>query len=65
MRRRIREAYRLMHAQYPLPEGVRLDLALVYVADKVLPYQAVESALARILKAISAHFSSDTPAPQA
>ncbi len=61
MRRRIREAYRLNHRNYPLPNGIRIDLALIYVADKPLPYPVVENALARILKSMSAHFKPEEP----
>ena len=57
MRRRIREAYRLGHQQYTLPEGVRVDLAFVYVADRVKSYRSVEKAVQRILSAMADHYS--------
>lgn len=57
MRRRIREAYRLSRRQCCLPEGARIDLAFVYVANRTMPYAAVDSAVSRILAALSAHFS--------
>lgn len=60
MRRRVREAFRLNHKAYALPDGVRADLAFVYVADSTMPYSAVESAVKRILKALSEFFN--TPA---
>lgn len=57
MRRRIREAYRLGHQQYTLPEGLRVDLAFVYVADRVKSYRSVEKAVQRILSAMADHYS--------
>lgn len=57
MRRRIREAYRLGHQQYTLPEGVRVDLAFVYVADRIKSYRSVEKAVQRILSAMADHYS--------
>lgn len=53
IRRRIREAYRLSRLNVELPDDARLDLAFVYVADRLLPYSAIESAMARLLKSIS------------
>lgn len=52
MRRRIREAYRLLHQEYPLPDGARLDIAFVYVANSLEPYARVEKAMRRLLAAI-------------
>ena len=52
MRRRIREAYRLARPSYPMAEGARVDLAFVYVADRLLPYAAVERAVGKILAKI-------------
>ncbi|MCM1066201.1 MAG: ribonuclease P protein component [Muribaculaceae bacterium] len=56
MRRRIREAFRLRHAAYQPAEGERIDLAFIYVADTVLPYAAVDSAVKRILKSMAEAF---------
>lgn len=56
MRRRIREAYRLNHQDYDLPEGVRIDLAFIYVADGLKPYSSVEKAMKRILAALAEHY---------
>lgn len=53
MRRRIREAYRLNRLDINLPEDSRLDLALIYVADKIMPYDAVSTAVTRLLQSIS------------
>lgn len=57
MRRRIREAYRLHHREFTLPEGVRTDLALVYVADGLTPYRSVEKAMVKLLQALSDFYS--------
>lgn len=53
MRRRIREAYRLIHQDYLLPEGMRIDVAFVYVDSKLHSYQRVEGSMQRILKSIT------------
>lgn len=53
MRRRTREAYRLNHRNYALPEGLRLDVAFVYVADSLSDYGKVEKAMCRLLEALS------------
>lgn len=55
MRRRIREAYRLARHDFPLPEGIRLDLALVYVADCLQPFAVVDRAVRRIISKLSDH----------
>ncbi|MDE6655265.1 MAG: ribonuclease P protein component [Muribaculaceae bacterium] len=52
MRRRIREAYRLHHQDYPLPEGVKVDVAFVYVDSKLHSYQRVERSICRLLAGI-------------
>lgn len=62
MRRRIREAFRLNRPEFPLPPGIRLDLAFVYISDSPAPYPAVVRAMRRILAALAAHYS-PTPAP--
>ncbi|MCM1452803.1 MAG: ribonuclease P protein component [Clostridium sp.] len=49
MRRRIREAYRLLRDSHPMPEGVRIDLAFVYVDSRLQPYAKVAAAMERIL----------------
>lgn len=51
MRRRIREAYRLNRAL--MPEGLPADLAFIYVADKLLPYSRIETAMRRLLAKVS------------
>lgn len=53
MRRRIREAYRLSHQDFQLPEGTRIDLAFVYVADRQRSYQAVAAAMRALLTKIA------------
>lgn len=52
MRRRIREAYRLLHQQFPLPEGARIDIAFIYVANRLEPYARIDKAMRRLLAAI-------------
>lgn len=49
MRRRIREAFRLRHAEFAMPEGTRTDIAFVYVASTTEPYEAVDRAMQRLL----------------
>ena len=49
MRRRVREAYRLAKAEYPLPAGVRVDLAFIYVGNATTSYAYVDKAVRRIL----------------
>ncbi len=57
MRRRIREAYRLNHLSYALPEASRLDVAFVYVADRLCPYAGIERAMKKLLEALSDNYS--------
>lgn len=59
MRRRIREAYRLCRPDFPLPEGARIDLAFVYVADRLTPYASVDRAVRRIMERLVTTLSSD------
>ena len=59
MRRRIREAFRLNHACYDLGEGVRVDVAFIYVGNKLMHYPAVERAMCRILDALKQHYAAD------
>lgn len=56
MRRRTREAYRLHHRDYAVTEGIRLDAAFVYVADKTVNYGRVERAVIRLLRQLSETF---------
>lgn len=58
MRRRIREAYRLCHQDFPLIPGLRIDIAFVYVANDKLPYDKVDAAVHRIMAALAEHFNS-------
>lgn len=50
MRRRVREAYRLTHQRFPLPDDCRVDVAFIYVAPQVLPYHQVQKAVERLLR---------------
>lgn len=52
MRRRVREAFRLNHLQYPLPQGCRFDVAFIYVGNGLEQYEFVERAIHRLLKKI-------------
>lgn len=61
MRRRIREAYRLCHQDYPVAESLRIDLAFVYVANETLPYDKVDAAVHRIMGALAEHFNAPSP----
>lgn len=53
MRRRIREAYRLIHGRVEEAAGVfgdaPVDMAFVYVADKIVSSKIVHSAMERLL----------------
>ena len=57
MRRRIREAYRLNRDNHPLAEGLRLDVAFVYVADRLTDFATIERAMVKILGSMAAHFN--------
>lgn len=52
MRRRIREAYRLSRHTVDMPEGSRLDVAFLYLSDKLKPYAEVEAAVVALLDKI-------------
>ncbi|MBD5366130.1 MAG: ribonuclease P protein component [Bacteroides sp.] len=51
MRRRVREAYRLSRHDHTerLEPDQRLDIAFIYLADKLLPYASIAKAMNRIL----------------
>ncbi|MBD5232870.1 MAG: ribonuclease P protein component [Bacteroidales bacterium] len=59
MRRRIREAYRLNHNEFATNPSLRLDVAFVYVADKLIEYSAVEKAMRRILGALAEKYPAE------
>lgn len=65
MRRRIRESYRLSRPAHPLPEGTRIDVAFLYVADRLCDYRSIDRALNRLLEriAISAAATASTSLP--
>lgn len=68
MRRRVREAFRLHHHEYPLPDGVRIDLAFIYIDSSLHDFGRVEKAVCRLLENISHKVSrlvqpTDTPLP--
>lgn len=49
MRRRVREAYRLARPDFPMPEGARIDLAFIYVANGLTSYADVDRAVRKLL----------------
>lgn len=54
VRRRIREAYRLNHgriedARNPEASSAPIDIAFVYVANRIMPSSAIHSAMVRLL----------------
>lgn len=50
MRRRVREAYRLNHgAIVPNSQELPVNIAFIYIADNLEPYQRVEKAMLKIL----------------
>lgn len=53
MRRRIREAYRLNHQNYILPNDAKIDVAFIYIANSIQPYKTIEKSIKKILKNIS------------
>lgn len=57
MRRRVREAYRLVRHRYPVDSSLRLDVAFVYVADGLRDYAAIERAMCRLLSALANKFN--------
>ena len=59
MRRRVREAYRLARPDFPMPAGTRIDLAFVYVADRLMPYASVDRAVRRIMERLRANAAAD------
>lgn len=67
MRRRIREAFRLNHQQFPLEPGIRIDIAFVYVADGLTDFAACERAMCKILASLQEKFNplpDENPAPE-
>ena len=53
MRRRTREAFRLLRHEHQPQPGRRIDVAFVYVGNGLEPYARVERAMARLLKTIA------------
>ncbi|MBD5251502.1 MAG: ribonuclease P protein component [Bacteroides sp.] len=51
MRRRVREAYRL--SRHLLDRELPVDLAFIYVADEILPYDRVLSSVRRLLTRVA------------
>ena len=50
MRRRIRESYRLCHSDFPVAEPT--DIAFIYLADTLLPYDRIQAAIRSLLARI-------------
>lgn len=63
MRRRIREAYRLAQHTLAQPDGVKVDMAFVYVAPDLQPYAKVSAAVAKILGEIAASHAAQPAGP--
>lgn len=63
MRRKVREAYRLARPAFPLPQGTRIDLAFVYVAEKLKPYIAVEQAVHTLMGRVADSLRQPDTAP--
>ena len=59
MRRKIREAYRLARPDHILPDGSRIDLAFIYVADKLTDYQSVAKAVGKIMTKVTQSAAGD------
>lgn len=59
MRRRIREAYRLLHRNYAFDASARLDVAFIYVADETVPYERVYAAMEHLLGSLQKHYSDE------
>lgn len=55
MRRRMREAYRLNRR--PICESAAVDMALIYVADKLTPFDKSVRAINKIMDSIELHIS--------
>lgn len=56
MRRRIREAYRLNRHEYITEDyTAKIDVAFVYIADKLKKYEDVEKSMKRLLQKITGH----------
>lgn len=51
MRRRVREAYRL--SRHLIDRDLPVDLAFIYVADELLPYDRVLSSVRRLLERVA------------
>ncbi len=54
MRRRVREAYRLCRHNFKMPTDARIDLAFIYVADRLTNYQLIEKAVNKIMAQVQA-----------
>ncbi len=54
MRRRVREAYRLARRTYQdmLPDNERIDLAFIYLGDKLTSYHVIERSVHKILSRV-------------
>jgi len=59
MRRRIRESYRLARPAFAMPDGTRIDLAFIYVADRLMPYASVDRAMHRLMERVCNHARKD------
>lgn len=54
IRRRTREAFRINRHTYPLADGIRADVAFIYVGKTVEPYALIARAMQRLLAKLAA-----------
>ncbi len=59
MRRRVREAFRLNHQDFPMPQGARIDMVFVYVSSSLESYDVAEHAMRRLLEKAAASIAAE------
>lgn len=59
-KRRMREAYRLNAPMLDIPQGLRVQMALLYVGkNSVAPYSAIEKSVKAIFSGIESHLNNN------